>query len=99
MPRLPEITEKESLPEQHHGVIDYLVQTYHDAALFMKETGFDAAEIHFSHGYGLSQFISPKTNKRKDEKKPVERRTRTRRPGGSRSPCSRPRRPRNPWPP
>ncbi len=27
MPRLPEITEKESLPEQHHGVIDYLVQT------------------------------------------------------------------------
>ena len=27
MPRLPEITEKESLPEQHQGVIDYLVQT------------------------------------------------------------------------
>jgi 4-carboxymuconolactone decarboxylase len=27
MPRLPQITEKESLPEQHHGVIDYLVQT------------------------------------------------------------------------
>jgi 2,4-dienoyl-CoA reductase-like NADH-dependent reductase (Old Yellow Enzyme family) len=47
--------------------IDHLVQTYHDAALFMKETGFDAAEIHFSHGYGLSQFISPKTNRRKDE--------------------------------
>jgi 2,4-dienoyl-CoA reductase-like NADH-dependent reductase (Old Yellow Enzyme family) len=47
--------------------IDYLVQTYHDAALFMKETGFDAAEIHFSHGYGLSQFISPKTNRRKDD--------------------------------
>ena len=47
--------------------IDYLVQTYHDAALFMKETGFDAVEIHFSHGYGLSQFISPKTNKRTDE--------------------------------
>ena len=47
--------------------IDHLVQTYHDAALFMKETGFDAAEIHFSHGYGLSQFISPKTNHRTDE--------------------------------
>jgi 4-carboxymuconolactone decarboxylase len=27
MPRLQPITEKESLPEQHHGVIDYLVQT------------------------------------------------------------------------
>ncbi len=47
--------------------IDYLVQTYHDAALLMKEVEFDAAEIHFSHGYGISQFISPKTNRRKDE--------------------------------
>jgi 2,4-dienoyl-CoA reductase-like NADH-dependent reductase (Old Yellow Enzyme family) len=47
--------------------IDYLVQTYHDAALMMKETGFDAVEIHFSHGYGLSQFISPKTNRRTDD--------------------------------
>jgi 2,4-dienoyl-CoA reductase-like NADH-dependent reductase (Old Yellow Enzyme family) len=47
--------------------IDYLVQTYHDAALFMQETGFDALEMHFSHGYALSQFISPKTNKRSDE--------------------------------
>jgi 2,4-dienoyl-CoA reductase-like NADH-dependent reductase (Old Yellow Enzyme family) len=47
--------------------IDHLVQTYHDAARIMKETGFDAAEIHFSHGYGLSQFISPKTNRRTDE--------------------------------
>jgi 2,4-dienoyl-CoA reductase-like NADH-dependent reductase (Old Yellow Enzyme family) len=47
--------------------IDHMVQTYYDAAKFMKETGFDAAEIHFSHGYGLSQFISPKTNRRTDE--------------------------------
>ena len=50
-----------------HSDIDYLVQTYHDAAAFMKDTGFDAAEIHFGHGYGLSQFISPKTNHRSDE--------------------------------
>ena len=47
--------------------IDYLVQTYFDAALLMKDTGFDALEIHFSHGYGLSQFISPKTNRRTDD--------------------------------
>lgn len=46
--------------------IDYLVQTYFDAAVLMKETGFDAVEIHFSHGYGISQFISPKTNRRTD---------------------------------
>lgn len=47
--------------------IDHLVQTYADAAILMKATGFDAAEIHFSHGYGLSQFISPKTNRRSDD--------------------------------
>jgi 2,4-dienoyl-CoA reductase-like NADH-dependent reductase (Old Yellow Enzyme family) len=47
--------------------IDYLVQTYANGAAFMKSVGFDAAEIHFGHGYGLSQFISPKTNKRSDD--------------------------------
>ncbi len=49
------------------GDIDYLIQTYYDAARLMKDTGFDAIEIHFSHGYGLSQFISPKTNRRNDK--------------------------------
>jgi len=47
--------------------INDLIQTYGDAAGFMKRVGFDAMEIHFGHGYGLSQFISPKTNKRKDQ--------------------------------
>lgn len=47
--------------------IDHLVSTYVSAAKFMQEVGFDAAEIHFGHGYGLSQFISPKTNKRTDD--------------------------------
>lgn len=47
--------------------IPKFVQTYHDAAAFMKKVGFDAIEIHFGHGYGLCQFISPKTNKRKDQ--------------------------------
>lgn len=44
-----------------------LVQQYHDAAVFMKSVGFDALEIHFGHGYGLCQFISPKTNRRTDQ--------------------------------
>lgn len=47
--------------------IDHVVQCFHDAALFMKSAGFDALEVHFGHGYGLSQFISPRTNRRKDE--------------------------------
>lgn len=47
--------------------INAFVQSYHDAALFMKSCGFDALEIHFGHGYGLCQFMSPKTNKRTDQ--------------------------------
>lgn len=47
--------------------IENVVQRFYDAAVLMKATGFDALEIHFGHGYGLSQFISPKTNKRTDQ--------------------------------
>ena len=50
-----------------HADIDRMVGLFRDAGAFMKSVGFDAVEIHFGHGYGLSQFISPKTNKRKDE--------------------------------
>ncbi|WP_373082048.1 NADH:flavin oxidoreductase [Zhongshania sp.] len=46
--------------------IDHMVDAYRDAAIFMKSVGFDALEIHFGHGYGLCQFISPLTNHRKD---------------------------------
>ncbi|MBW7868844.1 MAG: NADH:flavin oxidoreductase [Brumimicrobium sp.] len=38
-----------------------------NTARIMKESGFDAVEIHFGHGYLLSQFINPRVNKRKDE--------------------------------
>ena len=54
-------------PAMTHEDIAELIETYRNAAAFMKRVGFDAMEIHFGHGYGLSQFISPKTNKRKDE--------------------------------
>ncbi|HET8706634.1 MAG TPA: NADH:flavin oxidoreductase, partial [Pseudomonadales bacterium] len=50
-----------------HADIKSMIQHYHDAAVFMKSVGFDALEIHFGHGYGLCQFMSPKTNRRKDE--------------------------------
>lgn len=37
------------------------------SALQLKSIGFDAVEIHMGHGYLLSQFLSPLTNKRKDD--------------------------------
>lgn len=37
------------------------------AALRIKDIGFDAVEIHMGHGYLLSQFLSPRTNRRKDQ--------------------------------
>jgi 2,4-dienoyl-CoA reductase-like NADH-dependent reductase (Old Yellow Enzyme family) len=43
------------------------VRVFGEAAGYMKSVGFDAIEIHFGHGYGISQFISPKTNRRNDE--------------------------------
>lgn len=50
-----------------HKDIDLMVEQYRQAAAFMQSVGFDALEIHLGHGYGLCQFISPKTNRRKDQ--------------------------------
>jgi 2,4-dienoyl-CoA reductase-like NADH-dependent reductase (Old Yellow Enzyme family) len=47
--------------------IDHVVDCFRSTASLMKSVGFDALEVHFGHGYGLSQFISPRTNKRSDE--------------------------------
>jgi len=47
--------------------MDQVSNQFANAALRLKKIGFDAVEIHMGHGYLLSQFLSPYTNKRKDE--------------------------------
>ena len=46
--------------------MERVANDFADAAMRLKDIGFDAVEIHMGHGYLLSQFLSPRTNKRKD---------------------------------
>lgn len=50
--------KKEELPE--------MARAYGHAVNLAREAGFDAVEIHAGHGYLISQFLSPYTNRRKD---------------------------------
>jgi len=58
VPTYKELT-KEDIPT--------VVQAFAAGARRAKEAGCDAVEIHGGHGYLLSSFLSPKTNKRTDE--------------------------------
>jgi len=47
--------------------IRQVVQSFADSVGIARESGFDAVEIHAGHGYLISQFLSPYTNRRNDE--------------------------------
>ncbi|MDD4237065.1 MAG: NADH:flavin oxidoreductase [Desulfotomaculaceae bacterium] len=44
-----------------------LIECYTAAMLRAKEAGCDGVQVHIAHGYLLSEFISPYTNKREDQ--------------------------------
>ena len=57
--RMPRALENEE--------IDNIIDKYADAAGRAKSAGFDMVELHGGTGYLLAQFLSPRTNKRKDK--------------------------------
>lgn len=64
-PRGP-IKEYEGSREMTPMEIDELIDNYRKAAKRIQNIGVDGLEIHGTHGYLISSFLSPITNKRQD---------------------------------
>lgn len=58
---------KEVPKEMTVDEIQAVVKLFVKGAYIVKAAGFDGVELHGAHGYLISQFLSPYTNKRKDQ--------------------------------
>lgn len=63
----PSIIESDDVQALTKTEIQGIVLDFVQAALRVKQLGFDGVELHSAHGYLLNQFYSPLTNKRNDE--------------------------------
>ncbi|OPJ60745.1 NADH:flavin oxidoreductase [Clostridium oryzae] len=63
----PARNDNEIPKELSRDEIKEIIEAFAKAAARVKKAGFDGVEIHSAHGYLLSQFLSPLTNKRTDE--------------------------------
>lgn len=46
--------------------IEEIITAFATTSRYMEEAGFDGVELHGAHGYLITQFLSPLTNKRRD---------------------------------
>ncbi|KAG8752187.1 hypothetical protein FRC14_007268 [Serendipita sp. 396] len=53
--------------EMEERDIDHAVDQYRHGAALAMNAGFDGVQLHGSHGYLITQFMSPKTNTRSDQ--------------------------------
>jgi len=64
---IPHSNEHETPRELSRSEIEELIEAFSLAANRAVEAGFDAVEVHGAHGFLLNQFLSPLSNRRKDE--------------------------------
>ena len=70
-PLAPSAVKEKSLfvspREMTEDDIERVIEAFAQASRRVKESGFDAVQVHGAHGYLINQFLCPHTNRRKDQ--------------------------------